>query len=224
MTTDNTHNDAKPDDRTNISLFCSTVEYKTPYLKPWVRDGYECATDGQSLAFRRVNLPDDYHEDAPNVSAAIDLVLSSVCDREFPRVPPQPVCSFCQGKGWLPFCDTCDGSGESTCPECGGPTICEDCDGSGEGDGRCKCTRCIDGFQVKDLDGNELRYVLPETDLLVSLRAAKRLSDLRAMYAIVANTTTLSAERFCIWQAGNLKGLTPVESAVETQWEDNTCA
>ena len=42
----------------DISVFCGRFPWKAKYRRPWVQDGYECAGDGLTFAFRRTTRPD----------------------------------------------------------------------------------------------------------------------------------------------------------------------
>ncbi len=103
--------------------------------KPFVRDGYVCATDGRIAVRMKTQMPstpgstpkiEDLNWNKGYKSVPIDL--PNLGDE-----PKDKKCSKCDGIGRADFlCDKCDGYGDSECFECGHEKDCVACDGLGK--------------------------------------------------------------------------------------------
>lgn len=100
------------------------TRYNIPCI--FVRDGYECATDGRMAIRRKTDKPSDgggfatFHDVFKGHPIASALV-SEIAD---PGVPDVVV-------GNATDCEKCHGCGEIECDECGHTNDCKQCDGRG---------------------------------------------------------------------------------------------
>lgn len=127
---------------------CADKDTRYSLSKPFVRDGYLCATDGKIAV--RAPTDDPPSGKGPNVGELPwDIPVLGECDIPLmPEFTPPP-CEHCKGTKKIK-CDECDGGGtiECVCPcgECAHDVDCKSCDGTGYTD--CECNEGFGDVQV----------------------------------------------------------------------------
>lgn len=123
----------------NMAVFCLPMEEanesSAPLCKPWVKGGYEYATDGKIIARRRTDQPDnftDHHSTRINIAAWFEFSEMGEPTSEVEAPSPTP-CPECAGVGKVNFvpCAACIGTGDLEC-SCGHQHECEECNGEGK--------------------------------------------------------------------------------------------
>ncbi|HLA29286.1 MAG TPA: hypothetical protein VJZ49_15475 [Syntrophales bacterium] len=110
--------------------FCGKDETWPPLMKPWQRDGYIYASDGEVMIRVPAGGVNDPVEDEPKAPSGAFVFDATPIPPTFYPIPDiEPPAEQPREKE---ACERCSGEGFGECPTCGQVAPCGECEGTGK--------------------------------------------------------------------------------------------